>query len=573
MINAQIAKIFYQIAEYYAMKEVAFKPQAYERAARLIESMEDDLVVVYERGRLKALMELPGVGQGMAEKIEEFIKTGKIKEYLRLKEKTPVNLEELSAISGLGPKTISLLYKKLKIKTVDDLQKAAKAGKLRDLPRLGEKIEQNILRGIEFSKGDRGRFLLGYILPLARKIEKRLKDQDFISQALAAGSVRRRKETIGDLDFLVISSNPQKAMDYFCAMGEVEKVMAKGETKSVVRLETGLNADIRVVPEESFGAALQYFTGNKDHNIELRKIAEKKGWKLNEYGIFSGKKQLAGETEEEVYEKLGLQWMEPELRENTGEIEAALKNKLPKLVETDDIKGDLQMHSTWSDGTQSIKEMAEAARELGYEYIAITDHTGDLRIAGGLDEKALLKYMAEIERADKELAGFRILKGAEVNIRKDGTLDVSDKILAKLDIVLAAVHSSFKMPRAEMTKRIIRAMENPNVNVIVHPTGRVIQKREGYEIDFEEILKAAKRTGTALEINAYPDRLDLNDVHIKKAIEAQVKLSIGTDSHSKIQLPYLELGVAQARRGWATKKDIINCLGYNELVEFLRKKK
>ncbi len=589
MINPKIAKIFYQIAEYYAMQDVAFKPQAYERAGRLIESMEEDLEDVYKTGGVKALMEIEGVGQSMAEKIEEFIKTGRIKEYEKLKKQCPVDLEHLSAIEGIGPKMIKMLYEKLRVKTVGDLERAAKKHLVQKLPRFGPKVEENILRGIEFAKGDKGRFLLGYILSLVRRIEKRLKDLDFVEQAVAAGSIRRMKETIGDIDILVISGKPVEVMEFFCSMPEVEKIIAKGETKSSVRLDLGLDADIRVVEKNSFGAALQYFTGNKDHNIVLRKIAQDKGYKLNEYGLFkvqSSKFKVqndnakfkiksikkASETEEGLYNFLGLDYIEPELRENTGEIEAAQKGKLPKLVKNEDIKGDLQMHSDWSDGANTIEEMAQAARQLGHEYIAITDHTGELRIAGGMDEKTILKQMAEIDKISKSLKGIKILKGAEVNIRKDGTLDISDKILAKLDIVLASVHSNFKMPRQEMTERICAAMKNPHVDIIAHPTARVIQRRAGYEVDFEKLLECAKQTGAVLEINSYPDRLDLNDAHIKKAVEAGVKLSIGTDSHSRTQLRYLELGIAQARRGWAEKKDIINTMGYEELIKFLKRK-
>jgi DNA polymerase (family 10) len=572
MINQKIAKIFYLMTEYYLMQDVAFKPQAYERAARLIESMEEDLEEVYRRGGLKALMEIEGVGQGLAEKIEEFIKTGKIKEYEKLRKDCPVDLEHLSAIEGIGPKMIKVLYEKLKVKTVADLERVAKKHLVQKLPRFGPKVEENILRGIEFSKGDKGRFLLGFILPLVRQIEKRLKDLDFISQVIAAGSIRRMKETIGDIDILAISNKPEKVMDFFCSMPEVEKIYAKGETKSSVRLDAGLDVDIRVLHPESFGAALQYFTGNKDHNIELRKIAIDKKLKLNEYGVYRGKKQVAGKTEQEVYKILGLEWMEPELRENTGEIEASREDKLPNLVKYADIKGDLQMHSEWSDGADTIEQMAEAARKLGHEYIAITDHTGELRIAGGMDEPTILKYFAEIDKVDKSLKDIRILKGLETNIRKDGTIDVSDKVLAKADIVLASVHSNFKMSRSDMTERICRVMANPHVDIIAHPTARVIQRRSGYEVDFEKLLACAKRTGTVLEINSYPDRLDLNDVHIKKAVQAGVKLSIGTDSHSKTQLRNIELGIAQARRGWSERRDIINTLSYEELIKFLKKK-
>lgn len=571
MINQKIAKIFFQMSEYYVMKDVAFKPQAYEKAARLIESMEGDLQDVYKKDGVDGLMKIEGIGQGLAEKIEEFIKTGKVKEYEKLKKECPVDLEHLTSIEGLGPKMIKTLYQKLKVKTINDLEKAAKSGLIQKLSRFGPKVEKNILKGIEFSRGDQGRFLLGYILPMVRKIEKRLKELDFVSEAVVAGSVRRMKETIGDIDILVISSKPSEVMDYFCSMAEVEKIHAKGETKSSVRLDLGLDADVRVVPSESFGAALQYFTGSKDHNIVLRRLAQDKKLKLNEYGLFKGKKQIAGKTEKEIYETLGLKWIEPELRENTGEIEAAQKGKLPSLLERRDIKGDLQMHSTWSDGAHTIKEMAEAAKTLGYEYIAITDHTGELRIAGGMSEETILKQVVEIDKINKTLKGIKILKGVEVNIKKDGTLDIRDNVLEKLDIIVASVHSNFKMTKEAMTKRICCAMENLCVDIIAHPTARIIQRREGYQVDFDEILKCAKKTGVVLEINSYPDRLDLNDVHIKKTIEAGVKLSIGTDSHGKNQLSNIELGVAQARRGWAEKKDIINSMSHNELLDFLKK--
>jgi DNA polymerase (family 10) len=585
MINQKIARIFYQMAEYLAMEDVAFKPQAYERAAGLIESMEDDLGEIYKKGGIGALMKTEGIGRGLAEKIEEFVKDGKIKEYEKLKNEYPVDLGALTAIEGLGPKMIKNLYEKLGVETVKDLEEAVRAHKVQALPRFGPKVESNILRGIEFTRKNRGRFLLGYILPVVRKFEKRLKDLDFVSEAMAAGSVRRMKETIGDIDILVISDNPSAVMDYFCSMPEVEKITVKGETKSSVRLDTGLDADVRVVPKESFGSALQYFTGSKDHNIELRKIARDKNLKLNEYGVFSachssgkagrrisgeGEKMVAGKNEEEIYEALGMKWIEPELRENTGEIQASQRGRLPNLVRYGDIKGDLQMHTEWSDGAHSIREMAEAARQLGREYIAITDHTGDLRIAGGMDEKTIARQMTEIEKIDKLTKGCRILKGLEVNIKKDGRLDVPDELLSKADIVLASVHSNFKMPRQDMTKRICRAMENPQVDIIAHPTARMIGRREGYQIDFDEILRCAKNTGAVLEINSFPDRLDLNDMHIKKAVEAGVKLSIGTDSHSKTQLNYLRLGSAQARRGWAEKEDIINTMGFEKLLNFLK---
>ena len=476
-------------------------------------------------------------------------------------------MEALTAVEGLGPKMIKVLYQKLKIRNLKDLEKAAKDGKIRKLEKFGEKSEKNILQGIAFLKKGKGRFSLGFVLPLVGKIIRELKELKEVQEISPAGSIRRMKETIGDIDILAISKNPEKVMDFFVNRSGVEKVWAKGPTKSSVRLREGLDCDLRVIKKESFGAALQYFTGNKDHNILTRRLAMNKGLKLNEYGVFRGKKRIAGRTEKEVYQAIGLPYIEPELRTNTGEIEAALKGHLPKIISYNDILGDLQVHTKWSDGSDTIEGIAEAAKKMGYQYIAITDHTGDLKIAGGLDEERLLKQMEEIDKINKKFKNLKILKGCEVNIRKDGSLDMPDEILAKLDIVLAAVHSGFKTDKDSMTKRMIKAMENPNVDVIVHPTGRVLFRRGPYQLDFEEILKAAKRTKTALEINAFPDRLDLKDTDIRQAVEAGIKLVINTDSHHQNQFHYMELGIAQARRGWAEKKDILNTQPVEKLLE------
>ena len=580
MINLKISKIFYQIAEYYAMDEVAFKPAAYERAARLIEAMEEDLEDVYKKDGVKGLMKIDGIGQGLAEKIEEFIKTGKIQEYEKLKKRYPVDLERLTAVEGLGPKMIKTLYEKLRVKNLADLEKAAAAGKIAKLPRFGPKVQSNILRGIEFLKGGQGRALLGYVLPLARKIEKRLNELSYVQEAIASGSVRRMKETVGDIDILAISIQPAKVMDFFCALPEVTDVLAKGVTRSAVKLSNGLDADLRVVPKESFGAALQYFTGSKEHNIVLREMARKKGYKLNEYGMFQIKNvklknkeiKIAGEDEKGIYKLLGLEYIEPELRENTGEIEAALSNKLPKLVKYGDIKSDLQTHSDWSDGGNTIEEMAEAAKKLGRQYIAITDHAGRLAIAGGLKETDLLKQMAEIDKIDKKISGIRILKGAEVDIDKEGKPHIRDEILAKLDIVFGAIHDNFKMSKEVMTERICQAMANPHVDILAHPSGRLIGRREGYQVDWEKVFRQAVRTNTIIEINAYPERLDLAWQNVRRAVEMGVKLSIGTDAHSVGHLSFLELGVSVARRGWAEKKDIINTKSYGDLMRFLKNK-
>jgi len=415
-------------------------------------------------------------------------------------------------------------------------------------------------------------------LPLADKIEKRLNKAKSVIKAACAGSLRRRQETIGDLDFLVACPERSRGvvMDFFVSMPEVIHVFAKGSTKSMVQLRSGIAADLRVVDEKSFGAALQYFTGNKDHNIKLRKIAIKKGYKLNEYGLFRGKKQIAGRDEKEIYEKLGLAWIPPEIRNNLNEIEAGQENKIPRLVELRDIKGDLQVHSNWSDGSNSIEEMAMAAKKIGYQYTAITDHTKDLAMTGGSDEKRLLKQMSEIDKINEKLfkkGNFRILKGAEVNIRKDGSLDIKDEVLEKLDIVGAAVHSSFNLSKEEQTKRLIRAMENLHIDIIFHPSGRLLGQRPGIELDWDEIFKAAKETGTILEINAQPSRLDLNDDNIRRAKNMGIKLSVGTDAHSTAELSYNIYGISQARRGWCEKKDVINTMNFSEILAFLKKPK
>ena len=568
MKNFQLAKIFYEMADLLEMKEVPFKPQAYEKAARSIESLSEDIEEAARKGKLE---KIPGVGKNIAQKIREFIKTNKIKDYENLKKECPIDIEEMTAIEGLGPKKLLALYKNLGIKNLIQLEKAAKGGKLRNLEGFGLKTEFNILKGIEFIKKSKGRFLLGFILPTVREIEKYLKKSKAAEKISIAGSVRRKKETIGDVDILIVSSRPKDVIEQFISMPEIVKIWAKGATKSSVRLKEGFDVDLRVIKEESFGAALQYFTGNKDHNIKLRKIAIEKGWKLNEYGLFQNKRRIAGRSEESIYKKLGLQWIPPELRENRGEIEAAFNDQLPKIIDYTDIKGDLHCHTDWSDGTKTIEEMAKAAHNLGHSYLAITDHTGTLKIAHGLNEKKLLKQMNEIDKINKRIQGIRILKGAEVNIKPDGTLDVEDQVLAKLDIVVAGVHSHFNMTKKEMTQRIIRATENKNVDIIVHPTGRILKKRKPYQVDLEEIFKTARRTETFLEINAYPERLDLNDEAIKKAVEKEVKLSIGTDSHSAEHLKYIELGIATARRGWAEKKDIINTKSVLHLFKLLKK--
>jgi DNA polymerase (family 10) len=551
-MNEDIAKIFYEIALYLEMDDVPFKPQAYEKAAQLIEGLPQDIEEIYKKEGSEGLEKLPGIGKNIGEKIAEYIKTGKIKEYENLKKKIPVDISELKRVEGLGPKKIKVLYKKLKIRNLKELEKAARAHKIAPLFGFGEKTEINILEGIAFLKKSAGRFLLGDILPSARKIYEKLKNLKEVKQISFAGSLRRMKETIGDVDILIVSSQPKKVMDYFVSLPGIIKIWGRGATKSSVRMKQGFDVDVRVVPEKSFGSALQYFTGSKEHNIATRKMAIEKGFKLNEYGI---------ETEEKVYKRLGLPYIEPELRENTGEIEAALKGQLPKLIKLENIRGDLHAHCDWDGGENSIEEIAVEARKRGYEYIGIADHTKFLRIEHGLDEKQLLARNKEIDKINLKIKNWklRILKGCEANILSDGSIDIDDKVLAQMDFVIAGVHSQFKMPRGKMTERIIKAMRNPNVDIISHPTGRIINRRDEYQIDFDKILKAARETETILEINASPYRLDLKDSYIKKAKEKGVKMIINTDAHNLEQLGLMEYGVSQARRGWAEREDIINC--------------
>jgi len=574
MKNQEIAKIFYEIADYLEMEGVAFKPYAYQKAAITLETLEEDVEEIYKRGDLEALKEIPGVGESIALKIEEYLKTGKIKYYEEFKKKTPVNLEELMAVEGMGPKKTKVLYQKLGIRNLKDLEKAARVHKIAPLFGFGEKTEKNILEGIEFVKRSKGRFLLGDILPKVKEVYQKLKSLKEVERIDAVGSIRRMKETIGDVDFLVISKKPEKIMDFFTSLSGIVKVWGKGTTKASVRMKEGFDMDIRVLSKKSYGSALQYFTGSKEHNILLRRIAIDKGLKLSEYGLFRRSRMIAGENEKEIYEKLGMDWIPPEMRENQGEIEAALEKKLPKIIDYNDIKGDLHCHSKWDGGKNPILEIAEKAMEMGYEYLGISDHTKFLRIEHGLDEKQLAQQRKEIDRLNEKLKikneKLRILQGCEANILNDGSIDIKDEALRKLDYVIAGVHSSFKIEKTKMTERIIRAMENPNVDIISHPTGRLIQKRDEYQIDFDKILRVAKETGTTLEINSFPERLDLKDTNIRKAKEVGVKMVINTDSHRRDQMRFIEFGIAQARRGWAEKEDIINTQPLEKLLNFLK---
>ncbi|MBI1998900.1 MAG: DNA polymerase/3'-5' exonuclease PolX [Parcubacteria group bacterium] len=587
--NKKIASIFHEMAIFYDMDSVPWKPAAYERAGDAIEALRAPVAEIYKEKGRKGLTDIDGVGEGIAEHIEEILETdGGFKEYERLKKKFPVAVEELRAIEGVGPKTLKTLWKELKIANTEDLEKAAKAGKISALKGFSKRTEEKILEGIAFLRSSGGRRLLGAVLPETRALEEKIKTFDGVSAVAVCGSVRRRKETIGDIDIIATSAEPEKVMKQFLALPEIEHIYGTGKTKTNARLRDGLDVDIRVVPKRSFGAAVNYFTGSKAHNIALREIAQDKGWKLNEYGLFErqgirdkgqGEKWrfIGGKTEKELYEKLGLRYIEPELREMTGEMEAAREGKLPEIIGYDDLKGDLQTQTDWTDGADSMEEMARAAEKAGLSYIVITDHTKSLAMTGGADETKLRRQMKEIDdiNARFHASGFKfhVLKGAEVNIKKDGALDIDDKTLAELDCVGAAVHSHFNLSRKEQTGRVIRAMENPNVDIIFHLTGRLINRRKPIELDIDEVIAAAKRTGTVLEIDAFPDRLDLCDEYIRKCVNAGVKMSIDSDAHAIEHFAVLEYGIAQARRGWATKKDIINTLPAHDLLAELKKPK
>lgn len=567
-MNSDIVRILEEISFFLDMKSVEFKPRAYEKAAAAISSLQEDIRDIYKSGGLKALEDIPGIGSSIAEKIEEYIKTKHVHEHAALKKEFPINIAELSSVEGLGPKTILKLYKKLGIKTLAQLESAVQKGEL--TPVLTPKAQDNILRAIGFAKKSAGRQLIGFVLPELERILEELRSVTGVKRAEFAGSIRRMQETIGDVDILAVSDDPERIMEKFTHLPQVAAVHTRGDTKSSVRLKLGIDADLQVIPPESFGAAWQYFTGDKYHNIALREVAIEKGYKLNEYGLFKGERRIAGETEEGIYEKLGFAWMPPEMRTNTGELDAAAKGEIPKLISYDDLMGDVHVHTNWTDGEATIEEMAQAAMEYGLEYICITDHTRSLAMTGGSDEKKLRQQMAEVDEVQKKFKKIKILKGVEVDILKDGSLDLPDSVLKELDVVCASVHSHFNFSEKEQTERIIRAMESPHIDIISHPTGRLIDRRAEYKVDMDEIIKAAKRTGTVLEINSYPNRLDLKDEYVRKAIASGVKLSIDTDAHATSQLEYLRYGIGQARRGWAQKKDIINTRGWEEMLKLLK---
>jgi len=574
MENSDFAGIFRRMGEFLELREDnPFKIRAYEKAAANIESLSEPLESVYRKGGIPALREIPGIGEAIAEKIEELIKTGRLKAYRKLEKEFPKKFIELMSVPGLGPKTAIMLKKKLKIDSVAKLESAAKKGLLKGLPGMKEKKIENIKKGIEQHKRHISRALLPVAFEHAFALVNYLKKLKGVEEAVPAGSLRRLQETIGDIDILVISEEPESAIEGFVKYPEVDRVLARGETKSSVVLADGIQVDLRVLGRSNFGAALHYFTGNKAHNIEIRQLAQDKGMKVSEYGIFKGKKRVGGEKEEDIFSLLGLDYIEPELRQGQGEIEAAKTGKLPKLIEIKDIRGDLHVHTNASDGSNTIEEMAEAAKKLGYEYIAITDHTVSSRIASGLTEKELLANIKKVDAANKRVKGIKILKGAEVDIRPDGKMDYPDGILKQLDVVIAAVHSKFTMNKKEMTDRIISAIENKYVNILAHPTGRLLGSRDPYELDMEKVLKAAQGTGTFIELNAHPVRLDLFDIYCREAAKMGILIAINTDSHTTMQFGNIKWGIAAARRGWLEKKNVLNALPVDKLLKKLKQKR
>jgi len=571
MYNTKIADIFDTIADLLEFKQDnPFKVRAYRAASQKLRSMSEDITNYAEK---EALTTIPGIGKELSEKIKEIVSTGRLMAYEKLKEEIPIGILEIMAIPGIGPKTARLLYDNLKIDSVDKLRKKAAAGALSRLPHIREKTQNNILKAIGFLEESSKRMLLGAALLTAIPIIETLKRLKEVEKISPAGSLRRMKETIGDIDILVTSRKPGKVMDLFVNLPQVDKVLAHGETKSSIMTDRGIQVDLRVVDPSSYGAALVYFTGSKAHNIHIRKIAASKKCKINEYGVFktSSDNKIAGSAEVDVYRAIGLDFIPAEIREDVGEVEAAQFHKLPNLVELKKIKGDLHVHSNLSDGVHPIEDVAKACIQRGYKYVAITDHSQSLRVAHGLPESKVLSKIDDIKRLNKNLKGFRVLAGVEVDIKGDGKLDYPNKILKELDIVIAAIHSGFKQPREHITSRLLKAMDNPYVDIIAHPTGRLLGRREAYQVDLEKVLSHAKKTNVAVEINAFPERLDLDDVHTRRAVDIGVRLVISTDTHIKEHLDFMNLGVAVARRGWARASDVLNTLSVDKLLKALKR--
>jgi DNA polymerase (family 10) len=571
IVNATISATFDEIADLLDIQGAnPFRIRAYRNAARTIGELGTDLKTLMQRGT--QLTDIPGIGEDLSDKIREILETGKCQFLERLHKEVPAAVTELLRIPGLGPKRVKTLWHDLDIQTLEQLLRAAEDGRIRGLHGFGEKTEPKILEAARAHLSGSRRFKLSVAAQYGEAFVAQLRKVNGVKRVEIAGSYRRMKDTVGDLDILVAAQAESPVMDRFTHYEEVKEVLAGGTTRGTVILKSGIQVDVRVVPEESYGAALQYFTGSKAHNIAIRRLAQERGFKINEYGVFKGEKRVAGETEESVYMSVGLPWIPPELREDRGEIEAAHAGKLPKLVELADLRGDLHVHSKASDGHDSIKEMALAAKACGLEYIAITEHSKRVTVAHGLDSVRLTKQIAEIAKLNLELSGITILAGVEVDILDDGTLDLPDSVLEKLDIVVAAVHSKFDLPRAKQTERILKALENPVVSILAHPTGRLIDERPPYDVDMTRIIRMAKTRGVALEVNAHPQRLDLLDTYCQMAKEERVLVAINSDAHSTLQFDGLRFGVGQARRGWLEKSDVLNTRSLGELRDLLARR-
>ncbi|MDH3561923.1 MAG: DNA polymerase/3'-5' exonuclease PolX [Gammaproteobacteria bacterium] len=555
--NADIAKIFEEIADLLEIENAnPFRVRAYRNAARQLQGMGESVAEMISRG--EDLTGLPGIGDDLAGKIAEIVETGDSRLLQKLQKQTPPSITELLKIPGLGPKRVHALYHELDVQTVEQLARAAQDGRIRELPGFGTKTEQTILQAITAHVTKQKRFKLAVAAQYAEPLKKYLEKIPDVSQVMLAGSYRRFKETVGDIDILVTATNAEKVMDRFVAYDEVKKISAKGGTRATVILQSGLQVDVRVVKKESLGAALQYFTGSKAHNIEIRRLAQERKLKISEYGVFKGNKPVSGSTEESVYRAIGLPWIAPELRENRGEIEAARAGKLPKLVEFADLKGDLHAHTQATDGHDTLRKMAEAAREHGFEYIAITEHSRRLTVAHGLDPQRLRKQILEIDKLNGQLKNITLLKGIEVDILEDGRLDLPNDVLSELDLVVGAVHSKFHLSRAKQTERILRAMDHPYFTILAHPTGRLIENREPYDVDMLRIIRQARERGCFLELNAHPERMDLLDIYCQMSRDEEVLVAINSDAHRIQDFDNLVYGIGQARRGWLEKKDVLN---------------
>jgi DNA polymerase (family 10) len=568
--NKEIAALFEEIADILELNgENRFRINAYRRGAQSLTGIARDIEDVASDD---ALGEIPGIGKDLAAKITEYLETGVITYLEELRENTPRVLLDMLRVPGIGPKTALVIHDELSVKSLSQLARAAREHRLQRIPKIKAKTEENILKGIEFLERSQGRIPLGVAYPIALDIVSSLRDLDAVREISFAGSLRRMRETVGDIDILVSSASPESVIRRFTRLAAVDRVLAGGKTKASIITKDHMQVDLRVVPHVSYGAALNYFTGSKEHNIRLREMAQQRGMKLNEYGVFrtsrAGKeRRIAGASEEAVYKSLGLSFIPPEMREDAGEIEAARHGELPELVSMDDIKGDLHFHSDWSDGVASLDELAIAGKKAGYKYLLVSDHSKSLRIAHGLSETRLREPI-------EKLKGFRLLKGSEVDILPDGSLDASDSVLSLLDVVIVAVHSRFKMTRSAMTARVIKALHNPHTHILAHPTGRLIGERDAYEIDMDAVIAAAARTGTSIEMNAYPLRLDLDSATARRAAAAGVPVSIGTDSHNPaLEIRYMVYGVGTARRGWLTGADVLNTRSARSLISFVRKKK